>query len=159
MNRFSTLVCGLFFSLVFQFQLEIRFRILNTVMPLAPQTVDTRFRYAFLFVNHRDTESTAGTILLARSGDGDRANREPARRVGLQAKRGEEIAALQARSSNWVSACRRLDPGSRAFAAGEGSFPWPSSPGQGKNNILRVLCASVVNLQSGFPRPLQHGAE
>jgi hypothetical protein len=29
----------------------------------------------------------------------------------------------------------------------------------GKNNILCVLCASVVNLYSGFLRPLQHGAE
>jgi hypothetical protein len=45
---------------------------------------------------------------------------------------GQEIAALRARSNNWVSACQWLDLGSRAFAAGEGSFPWPSSPGQGK---------------------------
>ncbi|MGD8705563.1 MAG: hypothetical protein PVI84_08625, partial [Syntrophobacterales bacterium] len=43
--------------------------------------------------------------------------------------------------------------GSRAFAAGGGSFPWPSSPGQGKNNILCVLCASVVNFLSWL-----HGA-
>ncbi len=43
----------------------------------------------------KDTESTEGTIFFARSGDGDRANREPARRVGLQAKRGEKIAALR----------------------------------------------------------------
>ncbi|MGD8694397.1 MAG: hypothetical protein PVI74_11140, partial [Syntrophobacterales bacterium] len=72
---------------------------------------------------------------------------------------GQEIAALRARSSNRVASGQRLDPGSRAFAAGEGSFPWPSSPGQGKNNILCVLCASVVNLHSGFPRPLPHSIE
>ncbi|MCG6945657.1 MAG: hypothetical protein LJE87_09970 [Deltaproteobacteria bacterium] len=29
----------------------------------------------------------------------------------------------------------------------------------GKNNILCVLCASVVNLHSVFLRPQQHGAE
>jgi len=42
-----------------------------------------------------------------------------------------------------------LAPGSRAFAAGGGSFPWPFRlrRSQGKNNILRVLCASVVNFQ------------
>ena len=78
-------------------------------MPLAPHTVDVGFRYALMFTNHRDTESTEGTIFLARSGDGDRANREPARRVGLQAKRGEEIAALRARSSNRVASSQRLD--------------------------------------------------
>ena len=52
-------------------------------------------------------------------------------------------------------------------AEGGGSFPWQSparhrsrsgeaggSPGQGKNTLLRDLCASVVNLQSGFLRPL-----
>jgi hypothetical protein len=38
-------------------------------MPLAPHTLDTRFRYAPLFTNHGDTESTEGTIFLARSGD------------------------------------------------------------------------------------------
>jgi hypothetical protein len=80
-------------------------------MYLAPHIVDTRFRYALLVTNHGDTESTEGTIFLARSGDSDRANREPARRVGLQAKRGEEIAALRARSSNRVASCQRLDPG------------------------------------------------
>ena len=60
---------------------------------------------------------------------------------------GQEIAALRARSCNQVAACQWLDLDSRAFAAGEGSFPRPSSPGQGKNNILCVLCASVVKLQ------------
>ena len=51
----------------------------RTPMPLALYTVATRFRYALLFLNHRDTESTEGTIFLARSGDGDRArDRSPA---------------------------------------------------------------------------------
>ena len=70
---------------------------------------------------------------------------------------GQEIIALWARSSNRVALCQRLDPGSRAFSASGGSFPWPSSPGQGKINFLCVLCASVVNLQSGLLRPLKCG--
>ena len=112
-------------------------------MPLAPHTVDTRFQYTLLFTNHRDTESTERIIFL------------PDRETTI----GQEIAALRARSSSWVASCQRLDQGSRAFAEGGGSFPWPSSPGQGKNNILSVLCASVVNLRSGFLRPRPHGAE
>jgi hypothetical protein len=109
-----------------------------------PRAVDARFRYALLFTNHRDTESTEGTIFL------------PDRETAI----GQEIAALRARSSNRVVAsCQWLNQGPRAFAAGEGSFPWPSSPGQGKNNILCVLCASVVNLHSGFHRPHPHGAK
>jgi len=79
-----------------------------------------------IIINHGDSESTE-RIFFARSGDGDRANREPARRVGLQAKRGEKIAALRARSSNRVVPCQRLAPGQRAFAAGGGSFPWPEA--------------------------------
>ena len=114
------------------------------------------------FTNHGDTESTEKIFLPDRetrpprlSGSrwragGDRANREPARRVGLQAKRGEKIAALRARSSNPVASDQRLETDARAFAVGEGSFPWPSSPGQGKNTILRVLCASVVNLHQAY---------
>jgi hypothetical protein len=82
------------------------------------------------FTNHGDTESTEETIFL------------PDRETAI----GQEIAALRARSSTPVALCQRLEPGQRAFAAGGGSFPWPSSPGQGKNNILCVLCASVVNL-------------
>ncbi|UCG65953.1 MAG: hypothetical protein JSW12_02570, partial [Deltaproteobacteria bacterium] len=31
------------------------------------------------------------------------------------------------------------------FAEGDGIFPWPSSPGQGNNNLLCDLCVSVVN--------------
>jgi len=52
-----------------------------------------------------------------------------------------------------VAACQKLEIGLRAFAGGGGSFPWPSSPGQGKITLLCVLCASVVNLQSGLLRP------
>ena len=85
-------------------------------MPLTPHTVDTRFRYALLFTNHRDSESTEGTIFL------------PDRETAI----GQEIAALRARSSNEVASCERLHQGSRASAEGGGSFPWPSSPGQGK---------------------------
>jgi hypothetical protein len=33
------------------------------------------------------------------------------------------------------------------------------SPGQGKNNILCVLCASVVNLHSALLRVLSHVAD
>ncbi len=44
--------------------MELRFHILNTPIRLAPHTVDTRFRYALLFANHRDTEGTEGTIFL-----------------------------------------------------------------------------------------------
>ena len=66
---------------------------------------------------------------------------------------GQEIAALRARSSNAVASCQRLEPGYRAFAGGGGSFPWPSSPGQGKITLLCVLCASVVNFQSGLLKP------
>ena len=52
---------------------------IETPMPLALHTVDTRFRYALLFTNHGDTENTEGIIFLARSGDGDRArDRSPA---------------------------------------------------------------------------------
>jgi hypothetical protein len=32
----------------------------------------------------------------------------------------------------------------RASAEGGGSFPWPSSPGQGKISVLCDLCVSVV---------------
>jgi hypothetical protein len=63
---------------------------------------------------------------------------------------GQKIAALRARPSNPVVSDQRLEIGARAFAGGEGSFPWPSSPGQGKNTILRVLCASVVNLHQAY---------
>jgi hypothetical protein len=48
-------------------------------IPLAPHTVYTRFRNPLLLTNHRDTESTEGTVFFARSGDGDRAkDRSPA---------------------------------------------------------------------------------
>jgi hypothetical protein len=94
-----------------------------------------QIRYALLSANHRDTEGTEGTIF------------SPDRETTAI---GQEIAALRARSSNPVVSCQGLEPGSRASATGGGSFPWPSSPGQGKNNILCVLCASVVNLRSGF---------
>jgi hypothetical protein len=85
-------------------------------MPLAPHTVGTTFRYVLLFANHTGTESTEGTIFL------------PDRETAI----GQEIAALRARSSNLVVSCQRLETGSRTFAEGGGSFPWPSSPGQGK---------------------------
>jgi hypothetical protein len=68
---------------------------IKTPMSLAPRTVDSRFRYALLFTNHRDTESTEGTIFL------------PDRETAI----GQEIAALRARSSNRVASCQRLDPG------------------------------------------------
>ena len=77
---------------------------------------------------------------------------------------GQEIAALRARSSNRVAAFQRLDPGSRAFAGGGGSFPWPSparhrsrsgeaggSPGQGKTLFLCGLCASVLVGRASVP--------
>jgi hypothetical protein len=68
---------------------------LCTPMPLAPHPVDTRFGYALLFTNHRDTESTEGTIFL------------PDRETAI----GQEIAALRARSSNRVASCQRLHLG------------------------------------------------
>jgi hypothetical protein len=40
-----------------------------------------------------EAQSAQSDLVFARSGDGDRANREPARRVGLQAKRGEKNSA------------------------------------------------------------------
>jgi hypothetical protein len=84
-------------------------------MPVAPHTVDSKFRYPLLFAHHRDTESTERAIILP-----DR--RQPARHREASAEAG-------------------------------------GSPGQGKNNILCVLCASAVNLQSGSLRPLPQGAE
>ena len=81
-----------------------------TPMPLARHTVDTRLRYALLFTNHGDTDPPASPERERWRAGGDRANREPARRVRLQAKRGEEIAALRARSSNRVVSCQWLDP-------------------------------------------------
>jgi hypothetical protein len=64
-------------------------------MPSTPHTADTRFRYALLFTNHGDTESTEGIMFL------------PDRETAI----GQEIAALRARSSNWVASRQRLHLG------------------------------------------------
>jgi hypothetical protein len=80
-------------------------------------------------------------------------NLEPSRRVGLQAKRGEKIAALQARSNtpgayvNGWSQAKELSPEAEALFPGQMSVLLKSGAlGQGKNTLLRYLCASVVDL-------------
>ncbi|MGD8438869.1 MAG: hypothetical protein PVJ70_14565, partial [Syntrophobacterales bacterium] len=57
----------------------------------------------------------------------DRANREPTRRVGLQAKRGEKNSALRAGSLHTATVGSGVINKS-ASAEGRGTFPWPSSP-------------------------------
>ena len=52
---------------------NFKIRISKTPIWLALHALDNRFGYPLLFTNHRDTESTEGTIFFARSGEGDRA--------------------------------------------------------------------------------------
>jgi hypothetical protein len=87
-----------------------------------------------VWVNHRDTEITEQTLLL------------PDRETAI----GQELRP----PANLLSA---LDPkmpagseGKSLSPSGDASFPWPSSPGQGKQNLLCDLCASVVKKSAGF---------
>jgi hypothetical protein len=97
------------------------------------------------FYHHGGTESTERNFLFARSASGSESLR-----LGEEMTIGQKIAALRARSSNRGVLCRGLEIYQRAFAEGGDSFPWPSSPGQGKKSLSSV--ASVVNC---FQRPAQ----
>jgi hypothetical protein len=68
-------------------------------------------------------------FISARSGDGDRAEELSPLGNLLLALDPKMAVSLEAKS---------LSP------SGDGFFPWPSSPGQGKHNILCGLCVSVV---------------
>jgi len=55
--------------------------------------------------------------------------------------------------NGWRQA-KELAPEAEALFPGQRPVPLKSgAPGQGKNTPLCVLCASVVNLQSGLLRP------
>ena len=81
-------------------------------------------------VNHRDTESTERNLVL------------PHRETAI----GQKNAALRAVSLQTATVPRAMFCSRRSSAEGGGTFPWPSSPGQGKNHLLCDLCVSVVEL-------------
>ena len=99
---------------------KLKFR--KTPMHLTPQVTDN----GTIFSPQRHGEHR-GNFIFARSGDGDRA---------------KEVT-LRARPSKRVVLCRGLETCHRAFAEGEGSFPWPSSPGQGKKSLSSVASVSL----------------
>ena len=82
------------------------------------------------FSNHRDTEGTEANLVL------------PDRETTI----GQTNPALRAVFTQAKAASRSVLQSPKALAAGAGFFPWPPSPGQGKNKTLRDLCASVVNI-------------
>jgi hypothetical protein len=78
-------------------------------MPLAPPTVDTRFRYVPLFANHSDTESTEETIFL------------PDRETGRSGKRsqpcGHDLVTEWPHVIGWIQA-KELPPQAVALFPG-----------------------------------------
>jgi len=58
---------------------------------------------------------------------------------------GQKNAALRAPQLHLKATSRNASWTEVPLAEGDGMFPWPSSPGQGNNTILCVLCGSVVN--------------
>jgi hypothetical protein len=98
-----------------------------------------------ILVNHGDTESTESTIFcpIGRRRSGKPGTR-PKGGTPSEARREESSPPGRVlRSTSRASVVRgllvELPPKAR------GSFPWPSSPGQGKISLLCVLSASVVN--------------
>jgi hypothetical protein len=127
-------------------------------MPIhsAPNSGTEEPKVADIFVaHHRDTESTERTFFFARSGDPPASARPPlsARQEGRpegaadggQVPIGQENAALRAPQLHLKATSRNGSWTEVPLAEGDGMFPWPSSPGQGNNPILCVLCGSVVN--------------
>ena len=81
-------------------------------------------------LNHRGTESTERNLVL------------PDRETAI----GQKNAALRAVYVQAAIVPRPMFCSRSASAEGGGTFPWPSSPGQGKITLLCVLCVSVVEL-------------
>jgi len=121
------------------------------------------------FTNHRDTESTEGTIFFARSGapltqrDRPLIGQTGNPPEGWDSKRsaekrsqpcGHDLVTRWLHVNGWRQA-KEIPPEAEALFPGQRPVPLKSgAPGQGKNTLLRDLCASVVNLQSGFIGPL-----
>jgi hypothetical protein len=82
--------------------------------------MDTRFRYALLFINHGDTESTEGTIFLP-----DRETRPPrlarmagSRRSGKRSQPcGHDLVLGWLHANGWIRA-KELSPEAKALFPG-----------------------------------------
>jgi hypothetical protein len=111
----------------------------NSMVHSPPQTVRTWSLRRML---------VARPLLLLLTTEAQRAQRNfifcpiGRRRSGKRTQPFGQVLENQLGSGNiWCSA-------KGASAEGGGSFPWPPSPGQGKNHPLCVLCVSVVHFPS-----------
>jgi hypothetical protein len=111
----------------------------NSIEHPPPQTVRTGLLHRML---------VAHPLLLLLTTEARRAQRNfifcpiGRRRSGKRTQPFGQVLENQLGSGNiWCSA-------KGASAEGGGSFPWPPSPGQGKNHPLCVLCVSVVHFPS-----------